>query len=136
MTDHQTSQDHDSWVQEQLKSHVEHLYRQDLVGGHVRATIAWELPGRICLSRTGPKSDPERMFWVLSCAGIIDHIQRKVAKTPRLAVRHFALKWQLQAAQLESGDAGDSSLPAAREELEKHATFLYALTEEDGHWLS
>jgi hypothetical protein len=132
--DEQQQKAYDDWVQEQLKSHVGHLYEHGLATGQTRATVAWALPGRICLSRAGHKDNPA--WWVLSGGGTVDHIERKVAATPRLALKHFALKWQLQSARLADAKEGEADLSVAGDELSQRAEVLYALSEDDTHWVS
>lgn len=116
------------WAQKELQAHVAHVYKAGLIDGKVRAEVAWALPGKVCLSRVGRKDRaPKSAFWVISDGRIVDHVERKVAKTPRLAVRHFSMKWQLNAARLDGAAAAD---------MARQAEALYALTEEDGHWVS
>ncbi len=127
----------DPWIQEQLKSHVGHLTKHGLVARHIRATVAWVLPNTICLSRVGSNENKNFAYWVISGKFATDHIARELADSPRAAVRHFALKWQLRASRLaERTDANQEDMAAPAAELEKYAHGLYALTEQDQHWLS
>ena len=134
--DEKQKAEYDAWVQEQLKTHVGHLYEHGLAAGQTRATIAWALPGRLCLSRAGAPNDPAFSWWVISGAVATDHIARKQAATPREAVRHFALKWQLQSARLEQGGGDATDLGEVGKRLAESAELLYALSENDAHWLS
>lgn len=135
--DETTNAQSDPWVQEQLKAHVAHLTKHGLIAGHVRATVAWVLPNAVCLSRVGSKDNKNFAFWVISGKFATDHIARNLAPTPRAAVRHFALKWQLRASRLaERTDADQTDMAGPAAELEKYAQGLYALAEQDQHWLS
>lgn len=134
--DDQQKAEYDAWVQEQLKTHVGHLAEHGIAKGRMRATIAWALPGRLCLSRAGDPKEPGFSWWVISGAVATDHIARKQAATPREAARHFALKWQLQAARLEQGGAGGADFGEISKQLAAGAELLYALSENDAHWSS
>lgn len=130
----------EAWVQKELNGHATHLFKQGLIDGKVEVGIAWALPGRLCIGTVRSKHDPAKAFWVISGDIPTDHLNLAQAKTAREAAKHFAMKWQLQAARLAESQSvgrepGDAKLwGGASDELYKKAEALYAITELDEHW--
>jgi hypothetical protein len=72
-------------------------------------------------------------YWAISGRNVpTDAFDVKLAATPRDAARHFALKWQMKAARLES-DSKDG-LPEVAAGLTQTAEALYALTLDADQW--
>lgn len=130
----------EAWVQKELNSHATHLFKQGLIDGKVDVGIAWALPGRLCIGTVRSQRDSAKAFWVISGDIPTDHLQLAQAKSAREAAKHFAMKWQLQAARLAESqsvgrDPGDAKLwTGASAELHRKAEALYAITEMDEHW--
>ena len=68
----------------------------------------------------------------------MDHVQGDVAATPREALRHFCLKWQLGADKVIEASRNDPETGehyrAKANELIKQAEDLYELVEADSLW--
>lgn len=131
---------YEAWLKKELNSHATHLFKHSLIDGKVEVAIAWALPGRLCIGTVTSKLDSAKAFWVISGDIPTDHLALKQAPSAREAAKHFAMKWQLQAARLaESQSVGRSAddpkvFTEASAELTRKAEALYALTEQDEHW--
>ena len=131
---------YETWLKKELDSHPTHLFKHNLIDGKVKVALAWALPGRLCLGIVMSDKDPAKAYWVISGDVPTDHLVLKQAADAREAAKHFAMKWQLQAARLvESQSVGRSAddpkvWSEAGGVLTRKAEALYALTEDDAHW--
>ena len=92
------------WTKRVLDSAVEEVIDNGLVSGPLlQARPAWQLPGALLIAEC---QVGDELFWLIAGPGSpTDIIAQRLANTPREAGRHFALKWQLGAKQLETGEA-------------------------------
>ena len=126
------------WVREQHGMMARYAAGRGLIGEDAEGVPVWSIPHQIFVGRFYDKSAREGGYWYIAGALPSDHIPANVAATPRDAVRHFALKWQLQAAQIEEGGQSDEErlvdFANAAENLTKSAEALFALVETDSLW--
>ena len=135
-------EDLDRWIKEQLDQAVHSLMESgDVENVVVEAKPAWVLPFEILLGKTRARGQAGQFVWFICGSVHTDYTDSSVASTPRDAIRHFALKWQLQAARQESEPAAGTE--AERPEFEvpapllaEQAEALYMLVEEDKFWQS
>ena len=92
------------WTKKVLDGAVAEVIGSGLFSGPLlQARPAWQLPGALLIAEC---QVGDELFWLIAGPGSpTDIIAQRLAGTPREAGRHFALKWQLGAKQLESGEA-------------------------------
>lgn len=132
-----------AWVEEQYQNMAHYAANQGLVADVADGRPVWAVPGQVFLGRIWPKGSAETAYWVISGALPTDHIDAALAGTAREAARHFSLKWQLQAAQIERGaESGDEEEAIApdwaniAERLVASAQTLYRMVEDDQYWVN
>ena len=80
------------------------------------------------------KDTNNAMYWVMSGDLPTDYIAESTAATARDAIKHFAMAWQLKAANLRESDSADSSSLEYAELLESRAEGLHAIQNQDELW--
>lgn len=116
-----------TWIREQLDLVVRELgSRGVLEDALLEVKPAWTLPMRILLGKAREQAQGQSFQWFICGEVPLDHMPSDAATTPREAMRHFAMKWQLDAEQLASDAAA---------ELVDHAEAIYALVEIDELWV-
>ena len=136
-----------AWAQEQMQAMGKHLASRGLISkDEVRVEARWNYPFRILLAEAwGAKSAHEK-FWVIAGDVPVDHIERGLTADARTALKHFALRWQMQGAQVKSADrdiAPDQQRSKLRvnwtevgDTLAEKAEFIYALADDERNWES
>lgn len=136
-----------AWAQEQMKAMGKHLASRGLVTkDEVRVEARWNYPFRILLAQAwGAKSANEK-YWVIAGDVPVDHIEGGLAADARAALKHFAMRWQMQGARVKSADRDlergqqRSTLRVNWSEvgdtLAEKAEFIYALADDDRNWES
>jgi hypothetical protein len=115
-----------SWMREQLDAAVSTLNEKQVFDDAlVESRPAWVLPMQILLGKARAHNDPAVYQWFIRGDVPFDHIDSSAAATPREALRHFAMKWQITAESLDKKSA---------ESLIGDAERLYNLTEDDRFW--
>jgi hypothetical protein len=134
-----------AWANEQMKAMAKHLASHGLIEkDQISVEGRWSYPFRILLAQAWGAQRPHERFWVVAGDVPTDHLDGSMAADPRAALRHFALRWQAQAARLKSGDK-DLAPGEARskdrmnwtelgESLALRAEFVYSLAEDDRNW--
>ena len=107
----------------------------------VEARPVWTLPYQVVIGQVRPEKETATFKWVISGVVPVDCIDSSVASTPREAGRHFAMKWQLDAARYQDpsvqktlGQAPAQGWVQLGEALAKQAEALYELVETESHW--
>jgi hypothetical protein len=109
----------------------------------LEARPAWCIPPGVLIARLREKGAERHSFWLICGDDVpFDYVASPAAASVREAARHFALKWQLEAARLrESTDApappdrdARSDPERAGTRLEAQAELLYRLVGDDGLW--
>ncbi len=114
------------WIREQLDLAVQTLdHLQVFEDAFIESKPAWVLPMQILLGKARAQSDPISYRWFICGDLPFDHIQSAAAATPREALRHFAMKWQLDADQAGADESAS---------LVQKAELLYDLSEDDRFW--
>lgn len=115
------------WVESTLKKAIGEL----MVDGRIQEEFfehrpAWVMPFKVVLGRVRRPLDADDRQWVICGEVPTDTELTGVASSPRDAARHFALKWQLEAAK--QPESPETLLLVAQAEA------LYELVEDDNIW--
>jgi len=98
----ETSEAVSAWSQETLDEAVAEIMRLGVFGSAlIEARPVWQLPYKILIGQIRETNEHGTFRWVISGEVPIDHVDSAVAATPREVTRHFALKWQLDAARYQ-----------------------------------
>lgn len=126
------------WVREQHGLMARYASQRGLIGDDAEGVPVWSIPHQIFLGRFYDKDNRAGGYWYIAGALPSDHIPADVAANAREAVRHFALKWQLQSAQIgEGGESGEEAVvdfANAADNLSRSAEGLMACVENDALW--
>jgi len=134
-----------AWANEQMTAMAKHLAARGLITkDEVRVEARWNYPFRILLAQAwGAKSAHEK-FWVIAGDVPVDHVEGGLVADARGALKHFALRWQMQGARVKSADrdiAPDQQRSKLRmnwsevgDTLAEKAEFIYALAEDERNW--
>lgn len=115
------------WVKDRLKSAAEDIGERGLIDDPlIDVKASWTLPFSLLIGKARAHNDPASFKWFISGEVPLDCIDGAVADTPREAVRHFAVKWQLDAERAES--------PEHSRRLIHLAESLYPLAEDERLW--
>ncbi|HWP94553.1 MAG TPA: DUF4826 family protein [Gammaproteobacteria bacterium] len=131
------------WLKKQLDEVARYVFKKGVLKEDIQVETRWFVPQQVLLAEVWPKHNAEAShYWVITGGVPTDHISLKQASSPREAVRHFCLRWQLQGARIRTADdgaAGDRpkgriDWTAIADGLADKAEYLYALTEDDRYW--
>ncbi len=92
----------------------------------LEARPEWALPQRLLVGKVRPQMDPHAFHWFICGEVPLDYLPGNVATSPREALRHFAMKWQLDAER-----STDEELSHA---LVENAEAIYALADDERAW--
>jgi hypothetical protein len=131
-----------AWAREKLRKAVdETIQRGVFVDQVVEAKPIWVLHEKVAVGQARESSQPDTFVWIICGDFPTDHIGSAAAATPRDALRHFALKWQMDAERYEipavrktHGWPEDTDLSDLTDQLIAKADELYAIAEEDSLW--
>ena len=116
-----------AWVKQHLDTAVRELTGKDIFESLlVEAKPAWVFPFRVLIGKVREQGQPREFQWFICGDVPTDHVNSGVASTPRDVARHFALKWQLDAARQQEDPGGG--------ELAEQAEALYELVDQSGLW--
>jgi len=136
-----------AWAQEQMQAMAKHLASRGLIDkDEVKVEARWNYPFRILLAQAwGAKSAHEK-FWVIAGDVPVDHVEGGLVTDARGALKHFALRWQMQGARVKSADrdiGADQQRSKLRvnwtdigDTLAEKAEFIYALADDERNWES
>lgn len=115
-----------TWIREQLDAAVGKINELQVFDDpFIESKPAWVLPMQILVGKVRAQSDPRSFSWFVCGEVPLDHVDAAAATSPREALRHFAMKWQIDASRLD---------PDAAASLIDDAQSLYNLTEDDRLW--
>ncbi len=143
----QGQQEFNQWLSEMYSQLGRYAHSKGAIPAEADGQVVWAVPFRLLLVRVWARADRSASHWVLGGGEIpSDVIETRLAATPREAVRHIALKWQLQAARVSTLADDGTAAPAAPDgasdvdwddmgiKLAQQAEALYALTDRDDLW--
>ena len=115
-----------AWLRKQLDDAVDGLINANAFeDALIEIKPAWVLPMRLLVGKAREQSNPATFRWFICGEVRLDHIGADLAITPREVIRHFAMKWQIDASNLDD---------EAAKTLIDDAESLYALAEDDRFW--
>jgi len=80
------------------------------------------------------KTINNKWLWVISGDLPSDHVNIEVANNAQDVLRHFSMKWQLQAENINRNNASDEQQKNYAQLLISRADGLYKLSHEDALW--
>ena len=125
-----TEQQQQDWVREQYQTATKYLADKGLVTTSVADTESRYLVPSVAVWKLNLID--QTSVWVISGDLPTDHISIEGAKDARDAVRHFSMKWQLQAENLLKSEEKEHQEFAQL--LISRANGLYNMHEEDSVW--
>lgn len=131
-----------SWIRETLNRAVQEITSHGIFDGDfVEARPLWSLPGKVMIGQIRDTNGQTTFRWFICGDLPTDHVPANVASTPRDAMRHFSLKWQLGVARYEDPAtrqaAGMQESPGPDERgtiLAARAEELYEMVADDNLW--
>jgi len=125
-----TEEQQQQWIREQYQVATKYLAEKGIVTDSVKAEDSRYLVPLLALWKlTSLKGEK---FWVLCGDLPSDHSSIDVAPDAREALRHFSLKWQMQAENLLQANSKEQTDFANL--LVSRAEGLYKLYEDDALW--
>lgn len=135
------------WANEQMRAIATHLASHGLVvKDEIKVEARWHYPFRVLVAEAWGKRTPEERFWCIAGDVPTDHVESKAATDARGALRHFALRWQVQGARVRSADrdVAPGEAPSdlrvnwteVGDTLARNAEYIYALAEDERNWES
>ncbi|MDJ0748727.1 MAG: DUF4826 family protein [Woeseiaceae bacterium] len=92
----------------------------------VEARPAWALPNRLLVGQLREQMNPRTFHWFIAGEAPLDFTASANAASPRDALRHFAMKWQLDAERTDDADR--------KAELIELAESVYELADDERFW--
>jgi hypothetical protein len=131
-----------AWVKETLSRAVDEIVESGLFDEPlIEAKPVWIFPRRFVIGKVRAQGEDREFLWIICGEVSLDYIRSTLARNSRDAARHFAMKWQLDAArrrdQASSGELdadAKSRLNAECDQLANHAEFLFKLIAMDSLW--
>lgn len=131
-----------TWTKENLDEAVEEIIRRGIVGAMlIEARAVWTLPYQFVIGQIRDAHEKTTLKWIITGEAPVDYLDASVASTPREAARHFALKWQLDAARYQDplvqkslGPEQKQSWEQLGESLADQAETLFELVENESLW--
>jgi hypothetical protein len=116
-----------SWMREMTDLAVQgsgemNIYEESLL--EVRPE--WALPNRLLLGKVRAQNNSRTFHWFICGEVPLDYLPGEVAVTPREVLRHFSMKWQL--------DAERSDDETHSQELVENAEAVYDLADDERFW--
>ena len=132
------------WAREMTDAAVNEIMDKGVLSSEIiEARPAWWLPHRIVIGQIRDTQQHMASVWIIAGQVPTDYVSTEAAPTPRDAARHFAMKWQLDAArykdpsiQEELGIEHKDDWEQLGEALALAAEALADLVADDRHWQS
>ncbi len=118
------------WIREQYQVATKYLAEKGIVTNSVKAEDSRYLVPLLAVWKLN--SLEGKSFWVICGDLPTDHSSIDVAPTARESLRHFALKWQMQAENLMQADVAEQSDFAKL--LISRAEGLYKIYDDESLW--
>ena len=121
------SDDLQDWMRKLVDAAVRGVDEQEIFADPlIEAKPAWALPYRILVGKIREQQNPRAFQWFICGEVPLDFLPSEVATTPREALRHFAMKWQLAAERANEKEHADT--------LIDDAEAIYELADADNFW--
>ena len=130
------------WHRAQQQQVADYLRRLEVFDTDITGEWLWIIPQRAMLGRVWPRHGaPSPKLWVITGIVPTDHVEAGAARNVREAARHFALKWQLEAARLgdnrasSPGTGGKVDWKELETNIAKRAEWLHDLMQDNRRWM-
>ncbi len=105
-----SQKDVEPWLQRQLDEAVRAASDSGSYDSPIlEARSVWSSPFLATICQVREQGSDDRFLWTISGETPTDTLNSQAAATPRAAARHFALKWQLEAARSKSDTLADAA---------------------------
>ncbi len=122
--------DFKAWVRSQMDAAVKLFEEQGVFDDALmESKPAWAFPEQLVVGKARAFNTPQSFRWFVCGEVGFDHVDDQVAANPREALRHFAMKWQVDASRLTNTQDAEQ-----RQKLISNAEFLYELSDDDRLW--
>ena len=134
-----------AWYKKELETVVREMLKIEAINGvAVEANPVWSVPFKILIAKVWNANEKSRFIWTISGDRVVtDHIAGSIASKPQEVARHFALKWQMDAKQLDDIAKGKTPVENTQahmegytEKLVEYAELLYDLSGRDEIWVT
>ena len=132
-----------AWYKSELDRVVKKAIKTGAItGAAVEATPVWAVPNEVLIAKIWGAAQKSQFVWTISGTGAItDFVDGSVATNPRDAAKHFALKWQMNAEQINRATRSNpmtlktqAKIEAQAQEIINKAESLFDLTTRDDIW--
>lgn len=131
-----------AWIKTQRDAAVWKLIKQGNIESlMVEAKPAWVFPFQILIGKIRAQGESQQFEWFICGEVPTDFLGSSAAATPRDAARHFAMKWQLQAARHQDAADQEPTEPGSKSsqddpgnQLADKAGGLYELVDDERLW--
>jgi Domain of unknown function (DUF4826) len=131
-----------AWAKEALGRAVDEILEIGLFDEPlIEAKPVWMYPQSFVIGKVRAQGEDREFLWVICGEAPLDYFKSTLADTPRDAARHFAMKWQLDAARRRdpalNGDLDADArvdLEAECERIASRAESLFKLIAIDALW--
>ncbi len=120
------------WAKEQFQKANRHLAENGLLFQSVVAEDSRYLAPLVAVWKINTNDDQQ--LWVISGDLPVDYVPVSVADSARAALKHFALKWQLQAENVRNQMGNDKTQLEYATLLEARAENLFELEMNERLW--
>ncbi|WP_286267227.1 DUF4826 family protein [Thalassotalea atypica] len=125
-----TEEQQSAWIKEQYQAATKYLATKGIITSTVILEQSRYLVPSIAVWLL--KDATGQLYWVLSAQLSTDHVHAETANNAREAMRHFSMKWQLQAENMLSSE--DCKQHEFGQRLVSQADKLYDLYNDDVLW--
>ena len=132
-----------AWAREVNDAAVSEIIERGVLDTEIfEARPVWWLPFQVVIGQIRDTHQRAASVWIIAGQVPTDYVSTEAAATPRDAVRHFSMKWQLDAArykdpatQEQLGADNKEEWDRMGEALAQTAEALADLAADDRHWL-
>ena len=128
----QQEQEKNEWLRAQYEKATKHLASQGVIAQSVSLDDSRYIPPLIAIWKL--KDTQNNEYWVLSGDVPADYSPLSVAPDAREALRHFSLKWQMQAENIYNTGTQDKTQIDFANLLVGRAQGLYDLHSQEQFW--
>ena len=130
------------WARDMIDAAVNEIMDRGVFNSEIiEARPVWWLPYQLVIGQVREPHEQLESTWIIAGSVPTDHVSAAAAPTPREAARHFAMKWQLDAAryadpsvQQELGAGNTADWERMADVLARTAETLAGLAADDRHW--